>query len=292
MKLLLTLIILFAYLIPAKAQDLIVTEKDDSLNCKITQIKSNYIYFTFKYENEIRNTLLPAGQIKYYKKGFFSKSELPADKIKSVKGNYQKLRIGIYGGWSYMTAKVGSEVPSAFQQYTKDLKSGYHLGGDFSFFTSENIGLGIKHSMFRTGNELDNIYIVDPVTGQARTGKLKDDITIQYFGPAICTRVSSANKKTHFISDLSLGYLLYKNNATVIDDFTLTSGTLGLMWDFGADLSIDKNLSLGLFFAYKLGTLSQYNYDDGKQSKTIKLDKDNLENISRIDLSVGLRWNK
>jgi len=287
-----TLIIFLVCFTNVKSQDLIVTEKGDSLNCKITQTKSAYIHFTFKYENEIRNTLLPVGQIKYYKKDFFSKSEVPIDKIKNVEGNYQKLRIGIYGGWSYMTAKVSSKVPSAFQQYVKDLKSGYHLGGDFSYFTSENIGFGIKYSIFRTGNELDNIYAVDTVTGQVRTGKLKDDITIQYFGPTICTRISSANKKTHFISDFSLGYLSYKNNATVIDNFTLTSGTLGLMWDLGVDFPIDKNLSLGLFFAYKLGTLNQYNYNDSKQSKTIKLDKDNLESISRIDLSVGLRWNK
>jgi len=41
-----------------------------------------------------------------------------------------------------------------------------------------------------------------------------------------------------------------------------------------------------------MGTLNQYNYDDGKTKKTIKLEKDNLENISRIDLSIGLRWNK
>lgn len=292
MKFLFTLIIFLVYFTTVKSQDLIVTGKGDSLNCKITQIKSNYIHFTFKYENEIRNTLLPVGQIKYYKKNFFSKSEVPIDKIKNIDGNYQKSRIGIYGGWSYMIAKVSSKVPSAFQQYVEDLKSGYHLGGDFTYFTSENIGFGIKYSMFRTRNELDNIYVFDTLTGQVRTGKLKDDITIQYFGPTICTRISSANKNAHFIFDFSFGYLSYKNNATVIDNFTLTSGTLGMMWDLGVNFSIDKDLSLGLFFAYKLGTLNQYNYDDGKQSKTIKLDKDNLESISRIDLSVGLRWNK
>ena len=276
----------------AKSQDLIVTDKGDSLNCKITQIKSDFIHFTFKYENEIRNTLLPVGQIKFYKKDFFAKPEVPPDKIKNVNGNYQKFRICAYGGWSYMTAKVSSNVPSAFQQYVKDLKSGYHFGGDFTFFTSENIGFGIKYSMFKTKNELDNIYAVDSITGQTRTGKLKDDITIQFFAPTFSTRFSSANKKTNFITDFSLGYLSYKNNATVIDNFTLTGGTVGLLFDLGVDFSIAKNLSLGFCFAYTLGTLNQYDYNDGKQTKTIKLDKDNLEGISRIDFSVGLRWNK
>lgn len=293
MRLFLTTVLFFALLDNVvKAQDLIVTAKGDSLNCKITKLKNDFIHFTFKYENEIRNTLLPVGQVKFHQKDFYSHVEVPADKIKNLDGNYQKFRIGGYGGWSYLTAKVSDNVPPNFRQYVKDLQSGYHLGADFSYFTSENIGFGIKYSMFKTGNELDNIYAVDTVTGQVRTGKLKDDITIQYFGPTICTRISSSNKKTHFISNFSLGYLSYKNNATVIDNFILTSGTLGLMWDLGVDFSIDKNLSLGLFFAYKLGTLNQFNYDNGKQNKTIKLDKDNVESISRIDLSVGLRWNK
>ncbi|PIY02931.1 MAG: hypothetical protein COZ21_11605 [Bacteroidetes bacterium CG_4_10_14_3_um_filter_31_20] len=287
-----TILFLVLFNNTAKTQDLIITAKGDSLNCKITKIKSDYIHFTFKYENEIRNTLLPVEQIKFYQKDFYSNPEVPIDKIKNVDCNYHKLRLGGYGGWSNMTAKVSENVPADFKQYVKELKSGYHFGGDFSYFTSENIGFGIKYSMFRTGNELNNIYAVDTVTGQVRTGKLKDDITIQYFGPILCTKISSANKKTHFISDFSLGYLSYKNNATVIENFTLTSGTLGLFLDLGVDFAIDNNLSLGLFFSYTLGTLNQYNYNDGKQSKTIKLDANNLESISRIDLSVGLRWNK
>jgi hypothetical protein len=277
------------YLTNVRSQDLIVTEKGDSLNCKITQIKSKYIYFTFKYENEIRNTLLPLGQIKYYKKKFYSKSEVPIDKLKNVNADYQKLRIGFFGGWSYMTGKISDKNPPFMQEYLKELKSGFHIGGDVTYFTSKNIGFGLKYSMLNTANQLDNINVVDTLTGRVRTGKLKDDITIQYFGPTICTRISSLNRKTHFISNISFGY---KNNATVVDNFTLTSGTFGAIWDLGVDFSIDKNLLLGMFFAYQTGTLNQYNYDDGKQSKIIKLDKDNLENISRIDLSVVLRWSK
>ena len=145
--------------------------------------------------------------------------------------------------------------------------------------------------MFKTKNQLDNIYTTSTVTGQVRTGSLKDDITIQYFGPALCTRIISANKQTQLVSDLSLGYLSYKNNATVIDNFILTGGTIGFLWDLGVDFAIDKNISLGFSFAFIIGTLNQYDFDDGKQVQTIKLDKDNLESISRIDISAGLKWN-
>jgi len=165
------------FFITAKSQDLIVTAKGDSLNCKITKIKPDFIHFTFKYENEIRNTLLPPGQIKYYKQNFYSTAEVPVDKIKNVDGDYQKVRFGFFGGWSYRTAKVGSDIPIQFQQYIKELKSGYHVGGDFNYFFSENIGLGLRYSIYRASNELSNVYIVDK-NGQGRTGKMEDDITI------------------------------------------------------------------------------------------------------------------
>ena len=121
MRLVFCLIIVFlGSLKTVDAQDLIVTGKGDSLNCKITKIKSDYIYFTFKYENEIRNTLLPVGQIKFYKKDFFAKAEVPIEKVKGFNMNYQRFRIGFFGGWSYMTAQVSSNVPSGFQDYIRN----------------------------------------------------------------------------------------------------------------------------------------------------------------------------
>ena len=121
--------------------------------------------------------------------------------------------------------------------------------------------MGLKYSMYRSANELNNIYIADE-NGQGRTGKLKDDITIQYFAPTLSAAFSSSNKKQRFITEFSLGYLSYKDKATVIDDFTLTGGILGLLLDFGVDVPINENLSIEFMFAYTAGTLNQYKYHD------------------------------
>lgn len=276
----------------AKSQDLIVTTEEDSLNCKITKIRSDFIFFTFKYNNEIRNTLVPRGKVKFFRKGYYPIPEIPNDQLKNLNVDDQDFRIGVYGGFSYMTAKLSNNIPASLTDYVNDLRTGYHLGGDLTFFVSENIGVGARYSMFRTANDPVVIYTVDARTGQIIYGLLRDDITMHFFGPTVCTRVSSANKKTHIISNFSVGYLAYRNEATLINDFTLTGSTAGLMCDIGVDVNIAKNLALGVVFAYKLGTLNQYNYQDANQRRTIKLDKDNLESISRIDISLGLRWIK
>ena len=42
----------------AIAQDLIVTQEGDTINAKITKVKLEMIYFTFKHDEEIRNTMI------------------------------------------------------------------------------------------------------------------------------------------------------------------------------------------------------------------------------------------
>lgn len=287
----LILILFFAATETASSQDLIVLGRGDSLNCRITTVKKGYIYFTCKYESKTRNITLPVERIKSYKENFFTKTEVPFTKHKNTV-NYQKLRIGAGGGWSHMTSELGVKIRSDLRQYIKDLKSGHHFHGDMAFFFSENIGLGMKYSMFHTRNELDNIYAIDQVTGQVKMGKLKDDIRIHYIGPSFCTRIASVYKNTYFFSDFSPGYLSYKNHATKVDNFSLTAKTLGFLINSGVDFAIDRTYAIELSLSYVIGVLNQYKFHHRKQTDVIKFDRKNLENISRIDFSIGLKWNR
>lgn len=292
MKIILSIVFLYWIGVELNAQDLLVTTKGDSLNCKITKEKTDLVHFTFKYENEIRYALIPKQQIKFMKKKFFNFSEIPFEKLILKDTSYQKIRIGVNSGFSYMTGKINKEQSNDIQNYYKDLKTGYNIGFDFTYFNSENIGFGLIYSLFRTSNQLNNFIIKDSVTGKIRTGELKDDITLHYIGPYLCTRINSFNKKTSFISNISLGYLSYQNNVTVIDNFKLNGSTIGLLWDIGMDYSIKKNILLGIIFSYKFGTLSHIKYDDGIQIKSLNLDQNDILNISRIDFSIGLKWTR
>ncbi|REJ82890.1 MAG: hypothetical protein DWQ44_01875 [Bacteroidetes bacterium] len=275
----------------AFAQDLIVNSAGDSLNCKIIRIKDKHIFFSFSSNNEVKQGIIQLQQVRYYQEGFYPNSEIIFSRPFLGESNY-KFRIGAYGGWSYLLARINENINSDLLSYMKDLKSGYHYGADFTVFKSENIGFGGKYSMFRTSNQLENVYVVSTTNGQIRTGILRDDIRIQYFGPAICTRLNTSNPNANVLLDFSLGYMTYKNNATLIEDFTLQSDALGLMWNVGIDKPIDENLVLGIFLAFKFGALRYYDYQDQNQIRRIELDEDNYENITRIDLSIGLRWRK
>jgi len=272
------------------SQDLIVTNEGDSINCKITKVKADNIYFTFKYKGEIRSTLLPMTGVKIHQFDYYQNSEVPEGKVLGYE-NYQHFRLAVIGGYSYLTAKVGESVPGDFKDYIKELKSGYHLGGDLTYFFTEPLGFGIKYYLFKSSNSLDNIYREDS-DGNRTYGKMSDDLTISFIGPTFSTRLLNHNKNKAFIMNVSLGYMGYSNDKIIIDKYKMTGSTVGLSFDIGYDFALSENLSLGFHISSLTGTLFEYVWNDGGRTETIKLEKGEYESLNRIDFSIGLRFGK
>lgn len=272
------------------SQDLIVTNDGDTINCKITKVKTDNIYFIFKHKDEIRSTLLPVSNIKTHQFDYFQTSEVPKDKVVGYE-NYQHFRIAINGGYSYQTAKVAESVPTDFKDYIRELKSGYHFGGDLTYYFTEPLGFGFKYYLFKSSNSLDNIYLED-TDGNRTYGKMSDDLTISFIGPTFSTRLLSHDKKNAFLMNLSFGYMGYSNDKVIIDKYKMTGSTMGLSFDIGYDIGLSENLSLGFQISFLTGTLFEYDWNDGTKTETIKLEKGEYESLNRIDFSVGLRFSK
>lgn len=187
--------------------------------CKTTKIKAENVYFTFKHKDEIRNTLLPTSQIVHHQVDYYVVSEVPKEKLENYK-NYPQFRIAVNGGFSYMTGKVSDKVPSDFRDYIKELKSGYHNGGEASFFFSESLGFGARYNVFKSSFSLDQIYVED-VDGNITYGKMSDAIKISFIGPSFSVRALNYNKKNAFIFSMSIGYMDYVNDKVMIKSFKM-----------------------------------------------------------------------
>ncbi len=290
MKKLLVLLAAVILSTPAFSQDLIVTNEGDSINCKITKVKADNIYFTFKHTDEIRSTLLPVSNIQYHQFDYYEQGQVPKNKIVGYI-NYQRFRIAVNGGYSYNPAKIGSNVPSDFKDYVKDLRSGYHFGGDVTYFFAEQLGFGFKYYLFKATNSLDNIY-VDDMDGNRSYGKMSDDITVSLIGPSFSVRFLNHDKSNAFLMSMSMGYMGYTNNKVVVDRYKMTGSSFGTSLDLGYDIGLSESTSLGFQLSLISGYLRKYYLDDGRTKKTVELEKGEYESLYRIDLSVGLRFGK
>ncbi len=290
MKIIFTLLVFVVLVQTGFSQDLIVTTSGDSINCKITKVKGNNIYFTFRHKDEIRNTLLPLDKVNYHAANFFQNSELPKDKMPGYK-NYQQWKFSVNGGLGYETARIGDNIPSDFKDYARQLKSGYVFGAGVTCYFSEMLGVGAKYVHFGSSNSLDNIYIEND-QGERQYGRMSDKVAVNFVGPMVTTRFLNARKSNAFTLGIGMGYLGYKDNSVVIDSYKITGGTFGMTYDIGYEFNLSKNTNLGIQLSLLAGNLFKYKVDDGTTVQTIKLEKDEYQSLSRIDLTIGLVFGK
>lgn len=272
------------------SQDLIVTNADDSLVCKINQITHDRVYFTFRNNSEMKNTFLAPNQIKTYEYNYYHNIDVPEDIIVS-KQIYPRVRFSFNGGWSYQTSKIEDNLSSDMKEYTQGLQSGYHLGGDITCFVTEPIGIGFKYLLFKSSNSIENVDI-DIKDGPHGFGSMSDNIAITFFGPSFNLRLLSSNKRNALLFGLSIGYLGFKDKSTILNnDLTMTGSTIGIVYDLGYDIGISEIMSLGFNIALLRGTLNEYELSNGSKTQTTHLDKDPYLGLGHIDLSIGLKIN-
>ena len=267
-----------------KAQDLIVTVTGDSLNCKITQVQKEYIFFFYEREGEIIKSSVPVNVVSYYEKDYYA---MPGTSIEKAK-NKDKVRFGAYGGFSYMIGKVPVNFDPILQDHLERLKKGFHLGGDVDFLLSKNVAVGVKYSFFMSKDEMNSIMFSD-TAGRQILGKIAENVHIHYIAPNVLVRAGKAMGKVSFVFDGSIGCFIYRNNGTLVQsDFKMKGIALGVSLVPGIELKVSPNFCINLNLGLNLGVMNSSTMEIGGQTSL----SNEKENLSRIDVSVGLHWYK
>ncbi len=266
--------------IHTNAQDLLITN-GDSLNCKITKENKDYIYFTFKHKNEVRSTLIERNKVTDYKYNFYSQPEVSENEVLEIRQKtHNPLRFALSGGWGYRTADLAEEATS-YKNYYNGLRSGFQIGADACYYFNDYYGAGFKYLLFKASTE-----------GQTNFGYSKENTSTMFIGPEFATRFFNNSKKNAVILNLALGYLRYKDDGFVNNENgTITSDTFGMVMDLGYDIGISKNLAVGFQVSLIGGSFSDYTLEKSGHSQKMTLPDKQRESLSRIDLSVGIRFN-
>lgn len=283
---------IFVIISNIQAQDLIVTDSGDSINCKITKTTNDYIYFTFKHNTEIRSTLLPINQISMQQKNYFSVSELPADY--TLKDIFPRFRIAIDGGWQYRTVKLADQLNGEWREHYRKMKSGFHYDLQAAYFFGENMGIEAMFSQQFFRNNLGNGYLTDADGNLIGSGELNDKMSFNYIGANYLFRLFDSQKKNLWLFSAGFGYMAYNDRLFFdnIERMKMTAGTLG------SNISIEYNIGLSEYFGigFKLslmgGSFRKYKQTrDGITTNETMPDK-TAEGLGTVKLSVGLRFNK
>lgn len=202
----------------------------------------------------------------------------------------KEFRFAMQGGYSYRIAPLAPDTPHIMKDYVNDLKSGYSFGLDAAYFIQPAHGFGLKYSRFSTKAAMPNMEVTF-VDGSSSIGTISDAISINFVGPSYLSKYELLNPAHVFFGGLSIGYLGYRDNALMASRVLEIKGaTLGAALDLGYDYSISKYITLGAQASLTGGALTKFTYDYGYRRETVELAEQNQENLSRLDLSAGVRF--
>ena len=289
------------------SQDKIVKKTGEEIFCQITKINLDSIFYVLPQKDPIKIFYsLERSKVKSYHFNVSKPVKSEPKEFDYANPNYttnseesntvapptglNRFSIGLSGGFSYLLVRLDDEDQSGLKSYYKELKTGYHFSGDVFYYLHGEFGLGLMCSNFRTSNSAE-IYIEYP-NGAIRTGLLNDNISTLFIGPAVSAQFLPTGSSNPFVINASLGYFGYDNDGYLIDPIKMTGSTVGLAIDFGYNIKLDKNLFLSLDMGFVFGSLSEADIEYNGVKERVKFPEGQQENMSRFDVSIGLKFGK
>jgi hypothetical protein len=275
-------------------QDKIITWNNDTIDCRIIKTGSKSIAFE-KLEGSVRTT------------GKIDRLEVQRLIISGQAGREPQLQLtthrvefNVDAGPSYLVASTKDAKSAAVSQgwtqeqadsYYKKYKLGWSGSASAHWILQPEMGVGLQYRIFSSG--ASEWVTLDPQDGiHLYYGQMKENLFLNYFGPSLKTFQSAGvDNRFRFTSSVSAGLLLYRDEVSVLQSNVLLTGkTFGATFALSAEYLITNHVSVGVKTGIFASKLKKVTIDDGNSLNTVKLPKEQVENVSALDLSAGLRF--
>jgi len=240
------------------------------------------VYFRFVQNEKVTTTLLKSDRIQSIRRGYFSSTPLA-----SYNPYKPQIQLRIVGGSSRRLVKIGNEATGVYRDYQQGLKSGYQLDLNGMYYPRETLGFGIKYISAWFSNSMNDVYFAFP-DGSSGYFAVSDNIAMRYLGPAVVSRLY-LNDALYFRSEISLGYLGYKDKGEFIERLSITGSTMGFYVGASLDYSFTDQVGITGQISLLRGLLTKIQVNSSSLgSQVIELEEEEQENLSRLDFSIGL----
>ncbi|SEI78246.1 hypothetical protein SAMN04487995_2189 [Dyadobacter koreensis] len=189
----------------------------------------------------------------------------------------RKWAFGLSGGYSYRLPNKGARTNTPYSKYLRNLKSGYSIGADIYRFILPQVALGMKYNLFKSQGDFDK--------------RNSDDITVQFVGPSVLYQHPFKNNTTSVLASFAMGYQSYVNKGmSDSKDFTNRGNAMGWAVSVGLEQKLGNHFALNISGACYLGTSYKFRRKMGGVTETIKLSQEKFEDLSRVELTLGLKF--
>lgn len=271
-----------------QAQDIIVRITGDTLHVRVEKANKSFVYYQSAETKRGELDVISRQEVASILYNFEDPQEwLKGPKAEQVRGFSSWEVLFLY---SEFFLPIDYSGPSDFSDYYRDLQLGNGFSGGVSFFLNERFGLRLSYVRSRFTNQFSGqIY---GTTG--RTGRLEDDILLQYLGLGVVLKLPLEKKRSYFEIGGGLGYNLYRNRAKQIESYALTAQGIGAHFDVAFNISVGGGLFIPIraaVYGFEIGNV-EGDVDDNSTEigKLIEeeIRKTNNLTVTRLSLSAGL----
>ena len=197
------------------------------------------------------------------------------------------LWVGAFVGPSLLSEKAPDSLMPEIQDYFNKLRSGWHYGFETEFFFNDYVGVGAKYTSFNTKQEVDSIVV--EFFSTIFYLDLSSEMKINSVSPMVYGKLPLLKNKLSLTGGLGPAWLFYRNIGKAVGDSVMIKGSSpGIETSLRISYEVIPNLNIGMQGSYIHAFLKEFTQDDGTTQQVIKLEDENFQNISRIDLSFGI----
>ncbi len=324
------LLCLFLAKFYAQAQDLIVNDRGDSINCKITKVDDTYIKFRYAETGERpQQAVMKLVQVKYYAYNFYGttntapeltkdttslsiagggrtrKSRPVSDKVNLFdRTNYQFIG-ALKAGAGYMGSENGLTtgsfitglLPPNFDEHYKNLRRGTNLGLDMTYMHRPSSSLSVAVARWWRTGSIGGFSYYDSVRLQTITGSLVDKISVTSVGLFYGAYFSIFPNGGALYSKLGGNVIAYQNNMTLVDEkITISAADFNLQFMLGLDYPITEKSAIAIELSNFNAVIRRFDFAYNGQTQNIAFGQGQAQSLTRWELSLvyyyGLRKRK
>jgi len=286
-----------------QGQDRIITLNNDTINCKINRVTRNDIYFDLTTQGVTTTGRIPLADILTYS---INPAATQALRYKpAMTGSFPRLRLGISGGAGYIisSSETAEEsmvlwgiTPDDAESYYRNLKTGIYGSSDITWMLTQRIGLGLRYKLFGTSGSVEGFF--DPQDGfNIFYSTYSEHIYVNFAGASLLySEPLGSRQKFRIYAAWAAGVALYRNEAESFQgNFLITGNSFGMDGALGLEYLINPSLAVAAELSTFNALLKKIEMTDGSETETLELEKENYENLSRFELSLGIKfylWNR
>lgn len=296
------------------SQDRIILISGDTLKCTIGKVTKNFIYYSQNFNGISANGKVQKSSVREWTFSSTEKEQIQHDlppemqdnqiaEEPEIAGNKEsvkptdRFRTSVSGGIGYLTGNTDA-VEESLQQmgisvedsknYYKNLKLGYVARASAYYQISKDYWLGMMYHGFYSSAEITTSMIMDDFN--MYYGRLGERYFVNFAGASFFSSGRyGKNKKLGLNSSYSIGPAFYRDEAEMYNEQILIKGTsFAQDITLGVEYFIRPNISIGFESSLFMSKVRKMEVTTVNSSQTVELEKEEVENLSRIDLSLGL----